>query len=171
MTFLGNKLVLGRYCGPSIDVGPALTAKIVRNNGQQFHRSIYRALIPDELVNPDDIKALDKFDKVIREKVGPTASAKYFESDPEIVTPTLDRYEGDEEHQTHMPEVDYITPEAMDNYIGSEIIISHGDTVAQGSVRRRKINVEVNTISRANSNLIIGTRTYEVEFEDRSMST
>ena len=37
VTFPGDKLVLGRYCGPSIDVGPALTAKIMRNNGQQVH--------------------------------------------------------------------------------------------------------------------------------------
>ena len=50
VTFPGYKLVLGRYCEPSIDVEPVLTAKILRNNGQQFHRSIYRALRPDELV-------------------------------------------------------------------------------------------------------------------------
>ena len=55
----------------------------------------------------------------IGEKLGLAASAEYFESDPEIVTPTLDRYENDEEHQTHTPEVDDITPEAMDNYIGA----------------------------------------------------
>ena len=54
-----------------------------------------------------------------------------------------------------MPEVDYITPEVMDNYIGAEIIIYHGDTVAQRSVRRRKRDVEGNTIGRANSNPIL----------------
>ena len=70
-----------------------------------------------------------------------------------------------------MPEVDDITPEAMDNYIGAEIMISHGDTVAQGSVRRRKRDVEGNTIGRDYSNPILDTRTYEVEFEDESMST
>ena len=50
-------------------------------------------------------------------------------------------------------------------------MISNGDTVAQGSVRRRKRDVEVNTIGRANINPILDTRTYEVEFEDGSMST
>ena len=50
----------------------------------------------------------------IGEKLGTAASAEFFESDPEIVTPTLDWYEDDEEHQTHMPEVDDITPEACD---------------------------------------------------------
>ena len=70
-----------------------------------------------------------------------------------------------------MPEVGGITPEEVDNYIGAEIMISHGDTVAQGSVRRRKLDVEGNTIGRANSNTILYTQTYEVEFEDGSMRT
>ena len=50
-------------------------------------------------------------------------------------------------------------------------MISRGDTVAQGSVRHRKRNVEGNIIGRSNINLILDTQTYEVEFEDRSMST
>ena len=88
-------------------------------------------LTPYVLVNSDEIKARDEFDTAIGEKLGPAASAKEFESDPDIFTPTLDRYEDDEEHQNHMTEVDDITPEAMENYIGAEIMISHGDTVAQ----------------------------------------
>ena len=171
VTFPGRGVVLGRYCGPIIDVGPAITAKILINNGQQVHRSTYSALTPDELVNLDEIKASDEFDTAIRQKLGPATSDKYFESDPEIVTPTLDRYEDDEEHQTHMPEVGDIAHEKMDKYIGAQIMISHGDTVAQGSVRHRKRDVEGNTIGRANSNPILDTRTYKVEFEDGSMST
>ena len=113
MTFPGDKLVLGRHCGPIIDVGPALTAKILKNNGQQVNRSTYSSLTPDELVKPNEIKARDEFCTSIRDKLGPTSSAEYFESDIEVVTPTLDRYEDDEEHQTHMPELDEITPEAF----------------------------------------------------------
>ena len=82
-------------------------------------------------MDPDEIKARDEFDTAIKEKLGPAASAKDFESDPDIVTPTLDSYEYDEEHKTNIPEVNAITTEAMENYIGAEIIISHGDTVAQ----------------------------------------
>ena len=47
LTFPGDKLVLGRYCGPSIDVWPALTANIMKNNSQQVHKSTYRSLKPD----------------------------------------------------------------------------------------------------------------------------
>ena len=59
----------------------------------------------------------------------------------------------------------------MDNYTVVDIMISHGEKVAQGSVRRRKPDVEANTIGRANSNPIMDTWTYEVEFEYGSMST
>ena len=69
-----------------------------------------------------------------------------------------------------MPEVDDIKPDSMENYVGVEIMISHGDTVAQGSAGSRKRDVEVNTIVRANSNPIFDTQTYEVEFEDGIMS-
>ena len=171
VAFPGDNVVLGRYCGPSIDVGPALTANILRKNGQQVHSSTYRLLTPDELVNPDDIKAHDGFDTAIGEQLGPAASAEDFGSEPEIITLTLDRREDNEEHQTHIPEVDDIITEAMDNYIGAQIIVSHGDTMAQGSVRHRKRDVEVNTIGRANSNPILDTRTYEVKFEYGSMIT
>ena len=56
-----------------------------------------------------------------------------------------------------MPELDEITPEALKNYIGAEIMISHGDTVAQGSVTSSRCDVEENTIGRANSNPILDT--------------
>ena len=71
MTFPGEKLFLGSYCGPIIDVGLALTDMILRKNGQQIHRSTYRTLSPDELVNPDDIKDRDEFYTAIGEKLGP----------------------------------------------------------------------------------------------------
>ena len=157
MIFPGDKLVLGSYCGPSIDIGPELTAKITRKNGQQVHSSTYKSFKPDKLVKSDEIKAREDFDIAIGENLGHAKSAKYFEIDPDIVTPTLDWYEDDEEHQTRMPEVYEITPEVMENYIGAEIMISHSYNVAQGSGRRRKHNVEGNTISRANSNPIIDT--------------
>ena len=116
----------------------------------------------------DKIKARGELEKSIGEKLDPAESAEYFYSDLEIVTPTLDRYEDVEEHQTHMPEVDDIMPEAMYNYIGADIMLYHGDTVAQGRVRRRKRDVEENTTVRVNSNPILDTRVYEVKFKDGS---
>ena len=46
-------LKLGHYLGPSIDIGPAMTTKIFTENGQVLHRSTYRPLIPEELLDKD----------------------------------------------------------------------------------------------------------------------
>ena len=40
--FLDDNPVLERYLGPAIDVGPAMTAKILKSNGEVIHRSTYR---------------------------------------------------------------------------------------------------------------------------------
>ena len=42
--FPADNPILGRYLGPAIDVGPAMTAKILKSNGEVIFRSTYRAL-------------------------------------------------------------------------------------------------------------------------------
>jgi hypothetical protein len=48
IAFLDNKLTLGRYLGPATDVGLALTAKILKQNGQFVCRLTPRHLTPEE---------------------------------------------------------------------------------------------------------------------------
>ncbi len=38
-TFPDHKLILGRYLGPTTDIGSALTAKILKSNGRVVYRS------------------------------------------------------------------------------------------------------------------------------------
>ena len=39
---------LGRCLGPSIDIGPDVVAKIIKENDQILHRSTYQALTQEE---------------------------------------------------------------------------------------------------------------------------
>ncbi len=48
IAFPDKRLTLGRYLGPAIDIGLALTAKILKQNGQYVCRSTLRHLTPDE---------------------------------------------------------------------------------------------------------------------------
>ena len=41
--YLEDKLVLGGYLGPSTDIGPAMTVKMLMQNGQYVHRTSFRA--------------------------------------------------------------------------------------------------------------------------------
>ena len=61
------KEVLGRWLGPSIDVGPAMTAKVLKSNGQVVHLSTYRALTVAEMEDRGEQKLRDKFDKDIEQ--------------------------------------------------------------------------------------------------------
>jgi hypothetical protein len=46
-----DALVLGKYLGPSIDVGPAMTQCIMKANGEIEDRSTACSLTPEECVN------------------------------------------------------------------------------------------------------------------------
>ncbi len=52
VSFPVDPLVLGKYLGPSIDVGPAMTAKILTPTGKVAHRIPYRPLTPEETADP-----------------------------------------------------------------------------------------------------------------------
>jgi hypothetical protein len=63
-----DKLVLGRYLGPSTDIGPAMTAKILKQNGQYVHRTTLRGLTSDEVQDQDESKARKLFDEEIKRR-------------------------------------------------------------------------------------------------------
>ncbi|KAL3822681.1 hypothetical protein ACHAXA_009563 [Cyclostephanos tholiformis] len=66
LTYPDDKLVLGHYLGPAIDMGSALTAKILNNNGQfEFDCPVHTAT---RLC----------FDESLRTHLGPSASAAEF---------------------------------------------------------------------------------------------
>ena len=51
--FLDDLFKVVCYLGPSMDVGPAMTAKILTENRQVFNRSIYLPLTRDQLLDRD----------------------------------------------------------------------------------------------------------------------
>ena len=42
-------MVLGRDLGPAIDIGTAMTLKVLKDNGKVVYRSTVHSLTPDEL--------------------------------------------------------------------------------------------------------------------------
>ena len=49
ISFPEDKMVLGRYLGPSIDIGPDMTVDILKSNGEVVHWLTYRALLTEGL--------------------------------------------------------------------------------------------------------------------------
>ena len=67
--FLEDVLKLGHYLEPSIDIGPAMTTKIYTENGQVLHRSTYRSLTPDELLDQDGPDAWEQYMATVYERL------------------------------------------------------------------------------------------------------
>ena len=159
---------LGRWLGPALDIGPAMTAKVLKENGQYVYTSSYRALHEDELTDPTKIKEREEFDRAIRTKLGaPVSSEDELNSiDPEAVTPQFSLYEDDIQKPENVPDIDNVTPEDFDNYVGAEVNLPIGGTLRQGKVKRRARGVDGELHGTQNDNPILDTRTYEVEFPD-----
>ena len=58
-----ERIYLGRYLGPAIDVGSAVTENILKSNGELVHCSTYRSLIPEAVNNEKGLRR--QFDTMI----------------------------------------------------------------------------------------------------------
>ncbi len=70
--------ILGRYLGVATDVGPAMTAKILKSNGEVIYRSTYRGLLDSEVARPAHIALREEFDASIKDKWGPDCTPDDF---------------------------------------------------------------------------------------------
>jgi hypothetical protein len=131
-----SKIKLGRDLGAAIDIGPAMTRKILKQNGSGMHRSSVRTLTQDEIQSPTEIQEREKFDIAIGEKFGPAMNKDVFQNDPDyayVVTPTYDCYEDDEVSPSNMPDIDDIKEEhdvdRYDQYVGAHVRVPIGDEI------------------------------------------
>ena len=99
-TFPETKFHVGRWLGPAVDVGSALTYKILKSNDQVVPRSTIRHLTLDELTNPDHISMRIAFDNNNIQKIGVPATDNDFDKD--YLTPTYEYY--DDDHQDGTPD-------------------------------------------------------------------
>jgi hypothetical protein len=124
-TYPDDKLILGRYLGPATDIGSALTAKILKSNGQFVCRSTLRHFTSDELQCRVHIDMRTSFDMSILDTLGPAAVTTDFPA--EDMTPEYDHYDTDilDSNPDH-GDIE-VTPEYGDNYVGANILLPRGE--------------------------------------------
>ena len=88
-----TKMVLGRYFGPSIDVGSTMTAKILSKTGEVVPRSTLFSLTNKDIENPYLKGQCHKFYEDVIAKLGEPATEAEFTD--EGLTPTYDAYVND----------------------------------------------------------------------------
>jgi hypothetical protein len=69
--------------GASIDIGAAMTRKILKQNGMVMYRSPVRSLTHDEIQSPTEQKERQEFDIAIEERFGTAMNKDDFQDDPD----------------------------------------------------------------------------------------
>ena len=87
--------LLGRYLGPAIDVGPAMTTNTMKGNGEVLHWSTYRGLKEEETTNQSHILSRKDFDSNIKDRFGTDISPDNFPDINLEDTPFYEMYEDD----------------------------------------------------------------------------
>jgi hypothetical protein len=126
-SFLDSKEWLGRDLGPAIDIGPAMSRKVLKINGEVMFRVSVRGLTLDEIQSPDEQKRRQEFDEAIKVKLGKGMQDHEFKLDPEFsdfVTPIHDCYEDKKEPAFEMPDIDNLDEhdvDTYDQYVGASV--------------------------------------------------
>ncbi|KAI2494564.1 hypothetical protein MHU86_19979 [Fragilaria crotonensis] len=102
-------MVLGRDLGPAIDIGPAMTRKVLKENGQVVYRSTVRLLTQDEMSDDDEAQTRS-FHGEGEHRSRDGFKYEDFANDPELEdlgTPDFQYYADDDEgERTLVPEAD-----------------------------------------------------------------
>jgi hypothetical protein len=138
-------------------------SKILKANGQFVCRTTVRPLNDDELQSSVHQKERQDFDQSIVTHLGPAATADDFEA--KDLTPDPAYFDN-----THIIDPDYgdteITPEMGDNYLTAEIMLPRGGIMIKGRISACKRDWDGNPVGLANSNPLLDTRSYIVDFDD-----
>jgi hypothetical protein len=70
------------------------------------------------------------------------------------------------EEEAAMPEADDLPPEFLDEYISAHVLLPKGDSYVKGHVISCKRDDDGNVRGKANTNPILDSRVYEVQFSD-----
>ena len=127
-------MVLGRDRGPAIDIGPAMTHKVLKANGKVVYQSPVLLLSPDKMADETMTKEREKFTTSIEKLFGVSFKYKDFSNDPELEsleTPSCDPYEDSEGGQPPaiQDEDNEADPDTYDQYVGAEVVLPMEDTM------------------------------------------
>ena len=128
-TYPDDKMFIGRWFGPAIDVVTAMTYKILRPDGGYVCRSTVRSCTSNEEANPVRMAERVYFMKQLNSFIGHAAKLSDFPLND--LTPEFDYYaDGIEDVFEGTPdeikEAPPPTPEASENYVGSRLQLPRG---------------------------------------------
>ncbi len=136
-SYLEDKIEIGQYLGPTVDVSNAMTYKILKANGEVVHQSTIQPWTLEEEACPEFAVAKKSFMTKAHETPGTATQVLDFED--VLLTPDFEYYDGKEEDgfggspNKILPP----TPSFSDNYVGANLMLSHGSEYSKGRVIKR----------------------------------
>ena len=132
-TYPDDKMFIGRWLGPAIDVGTAMTYKILRPDGGYVYRSTLRSWTSDKEANPIRMSDRVSFMKQLNSCIGHASKLSDFPLN--YLTPEFGYYadgieNGFEGTPDGIKEATPPTPEASDNYVGLQLQLPRGQGLA-----------------------------------------
>ncbi len=110
-------LHLRKYLGPTINVGPAMTAEILQHNGEVVYQSTYWALTVEEQANSTVQQDMVPFRETAEEHLGAKLTHAELEEVGIPVTPEYLPYSDEDQNETTFPDlVEEVTSEVGDEY-------------------------------------------------------
>jgi hypothetical protein len=167
--FPEEKKLLGRWLGPAHRVGQAFCCWIVPKSGRVIARSTVQPVSEDERGLDSFKTRLKDFDKSVQDFLNrgdthvPDGGISW---KADRVYAAIDEDIDPVEKESTMPEADEYTEESFDKYLSAEVVLALGDGKQRAKVTDCKWDTDGNPVGIADSNPILDTRVYTVEFPD-----
>ena len=161
---------IGRWLGVAHRVGSDMCYWVLKSNGNVLSRTTVQH-IPELDLRKDDVKnRLEEYDRVVEGRLMEGNFVLPDEHGMRLEDIDLDEESDDDKKQQkeEIPEQDEFTPDSYDQYLGAELLLPYGDQMITGRVTKRARGQDGNPIGIRNTNPLLDTREYTVEFTDGS---
>ena len=161
-----DKMAMGRYLGPAIDVSNSMTYKILLPDGNYVCHLTVCPWTPVEEANPVLLADRGKYMSQVQKALVSDCTIGDFEDSD--LTPEIEYYADEIEDciEGTPDETLPTTPEVNDNYVVANVLLPFGNDIVQGRVCKHARDNDGNPIGRENENPILDIREHVLEFKD-----
>ena len=171
--------VMARWLGVSHKVGSGLCYWVLKDNGKVLSRTTVQHMTADEMKTEEGSKSIELFDKAMKERLKetnfsiPVDDSVPFHARDELLS--VDDYDvefvSENEYSVqHAKDRDDFTDEAYDGYLSAELILPKDDKMVKATVLKRKRGDDGVPVGIRNTNPMLDSRVYEVEFSDGAVA-
>ncbi len=161
-----SKAEFEKVLGVSYQISSDLCYWVLMESGTVIARTTIQRMIKEDLLLPHVKLKMCKFEDKIKPKMDDQRHR--VDSLAEGLTTEDEEDLNDEPEEEAKPEQDKLTKEMYDAYIGAMLLIPSGDKIV-GRVMKQVRDGDGNPLGQRNSNPILDTSIYKVQFGDGSM--